>query len=159
MFNKPHTLEPVDDIEGYIKGFKQSVASASRFRPYENERKHLYVMFDKFEVRSDSWDAEGKHRSETTHYSGRDLNEAIKTTTTYADEEMPMTPLPRRGSLLQEGRNLWKVSEHYGSAFTAQLVFPPPPRTTVRHFKIDDLEGFKEPTKGMMKKYDAAYMR
>jgi hypothetical protein len=73
----------------------------------------------------------------------------------------------RSGMLVQDGSQVYKVSTLYlvrndGSprsapGFTAQLLLPVPPRTTVRHFDALDLVRFREPSDAKVRKLDAAY--
>jgi hypothetical protein len=72
----------------------------------------------------------------------------------------------RSGMLVQDGSSLYQISTVYlGSprfprsapGFTAQLLLPVPPRTTVRHFDALDLVRFREPSDAKVRKLDAAY--
>jgi hypothetical protein len=61
----------------------------------------------------------------------------------------------RPNSLIQEGRNLYKVSTLYERYFTAQLLVPVPPRTTVVSLSYE--LAFHEPSARILAKYEATY--
>lgn len=66
----------------------------------------------------------------------------------------------RRNLLVAHKGQLYKLSEPYESMFSAQLMYPVPPRTTVQQFPwADGLEDFEEPSEEMVKRYDEAYGR
>jgi hypothetical protein len=69
----------------------------------------------------------------------------------------------RSGMLIQRGREVYKVStvflgsQRSAGGFTAQLLYPVPPRTTVYRFDAVDLVEFDSPSDAMVDRLDAAY--
>lgn len=65
----------------------------------------------------------------------------------------------RMNLLVQRGqsRELYKVSTVYADRFTAQLVLPVPPRTTVVTFPFTDLPKFQHASAQRLHEYEDAY--
>ena len=63
--------------------------------------------------------------------------------------------------LIQQARNVYKVSTLYTHGFTAELVYPVPRRTTVRMFPYDALVSlnFTTASDTMVARYEAAWAR
>ena len=76
----PHTVS-VADMAQAVQDFKHEVAAGQRFH-HEDERKHLYIMVGKFEVRTSkdvpTTALKGRHYEWTTHYSGPDIGIAVQ---------------------------------------------------------------------------------
>jgi hypothetical protein len=78
---------------------------------------------------------------------------------------MDITDLAQN-QFVQLGRELLRVSNIYlpdhreggGTGYvTAQLVYPLPPRTTVRSYTLDQIAAFREPTKRIVTAYERAW--
>lgn len=59
--------------------------------------------------------------------------------------------------LVAYGSTLLKVSSIYNGYITAQVVYPVPPRTTVRAYLPQQIMGFKEPGNTLVERYERAY--
>lgn len=59
--------------------------------------------------------------------------------------------------LVADGRTVLKISTVYPSMVTAQLVFPPPPHTTVRTYLADEVARWREPSDAMVARYEEAW--
>lgn len=59
--------------------------------------------------------------------------------------------------LMQRGGELYKVSTLYEDRFTAELIYPMPPRTTVRSFPLDERSLFCEPSTQILNKAEDAW--
>lgn len=63
-----------------------------------------------------------------------------------------------RGLLVQTpDREVLKISEFYDATLTAQVLYPIPPRTTVRHYTYAEADNFQEPSAAMLKRYEDAW--
>lgn len=66
----------------------------------------------------------------------------------------------RPGLLVADGRSLLKVSTVYASRATLQLVYPKPPRTTVRTYTCEQvLHHLSKPGPTLVYEYEQAYLR
>lgn len=62
------------------------------------------------------------------------------------------------GGLVADGRTLLKVSSVYNEYITAQVVFPLPPRTTVRSYTAEQITLlFSEPSDALIERADEAW--
>lgn len=60
--------------------------------------------------------------------------------------------------LVQDGRELLKVSEIYSQdRVSAQVLYPMPPRTTVRYYSARQVAGWREPTNQLVAQYEKAW--
>jgi hypothetical protein len=59
--------------------------------------------------------------------------------------------------LVADGRTLLKISTVGRGHFTAQVVYPLPPRTQVRSYTAEQCVAFSTPSHGMVAKYERAY--
>lgn len=74
---------------------------------------------------------------------------------------MEITEL-KSGMLVRDGLTLLKISEVYPTYVTAQVLLEgrpskAPSRTRVRHYAEFDVEGFSEPTRGLLATMDEVY--
>lgn len=66
----------------------------------------------------------------------------------------------RPGLLVADGRSLLKVSTVYASRATLQLVYPKPPRTTVRTYTSEQVWlHLSNPGPTLLAEYERAYQR
>lgn len=60
--------------------------------------------------------------------------------------------------LVQDGRELLKISEIYSpERVSAQIVYPMPPRTTVRYYNAGQIAGWREPSTQLVARYEKAW--
>jgi hypothetical protein len=72
------------------------------------------------------------------------------------DNPIRLTDL-RPNILVQDGSTIYKVSTIYDTYVTMIVVYPIPPRTTVRTFQGYELARFKWPSKQAINKMNDAY--
>jgi hypothetical protein len=70
---------------------------------------------------------------------------------------MEMTDLRPNVLVQTPGNQLLKISTIYDTMVTAELVYPVPPRTTVRSYLPAAVKKWREPTDAMVARYDTAW--
>lgn len=64
----------------------------------------------------------------------------------------------KQNQLVQNGRELLKVSTIYSeNRVSASVVYPVPPRTTVRYYSAEQVEAWREPTNQLIARYEIAW--